>query len=696
MGAEKHATTIGGRWLPPSGFAWRRRRRASCTSAACARSCSTGSSRGSRAASACCGSRTPTRAARSPSRSSRSSARSRWLGIDWDGPVTFQLDVMDDCREAARRLVEEGKAYEDEGAIRFRMPDEGTTGWDDAVNGCDRVPERAARGRRARPLRRPADLQLRLAVRGLRSTGSRTSSAATTTSRTRRSRSTSCARSAPSCRVYAHAPSLLGAGRQEALEAPRRAVDRRVPRRGLRRAGADELPRAARLELRRQDDGHVARRADRALLARARAAEPGDVRLREARLAERRLPPRAVAGRVRARAGRSTSASTARLGRGAGAPDGAARAGEDHAPRRVSPTARASLPTTSSRIRRCSTRTCSRGRARCSRRSRRGTAAAIEAALRDLAERLGLKPGQGLPADPRSPSPARRSRRACSRASSCSAATRRSGGCVARLRRSGLGGPSGSSARWNCSHARLRKRRRVGAGSAVLSALLGRCRGTRLSLSRLPFVNVKRRRADALRAEQDRAARPVPASVERDEQPEAEQRRERAPARSRRDRARREDLLGGRTGRRAGWCAGARPGRGRSSRGARSARGRARRAIPRRAERPLRRRRERAPRRSRPSSRAPRPAPGDLLVHELPSRAAASRPRRAPRRGGGRTAARAGVSRPRAAVLIRRRARRGAPAQLEVDPETGHRSRVRTRRPGAQRLPHWPLDHTPL
>ncbi len=58
-----------------------------------------------------------------------------WLGIDWDGPVTFQLDAMDRCRELATRLVEEGAAYEDEGAIRFRMPDEGVTGWDDAIRG---------------------------------------------------------------------------------------------------------------------------------------------------------------------------------------------------------------------------------------------------------------------------------------------------------------------------------------------------------------------------------------------------------------------------------------------------------------------------------------------------------------------------------------------------------------------------------
>jgi glutamyl-tRNA synthetase len=59
----------------------------------------------------------------------------RWLGLDWDGDVTFQLDRMGDCKEVARRFVEEGKAYEDEGAIRFRMPDEGVTGWDDAVRG---------------------------------------------------------------------------------------------------------------------------------------------------------------------------------------------------------------------------------------------------------------------------------------------------------------------------------------------------------------------------------------------------------------------------------------------------------------------------------------------------------------------------------------------------------------------------------
>jgi glutamyl-tRNA synthetase len=58
-----------------------------------------------------------------------------WLGLDWDGEVTFQLDRMEHAQDVARQLVAEEKAYEDEGAIRFRMPDEGTTAWDDVVLG---------------------------------------------------------------------------------------------------------------------------------------------------------------------------------------------------------------------------------------------------------------------------------------------------------------------------------------------------------------------------------------------------------------------------------------------------------------------------------------------------------------------------------------------------------------------------------
>src|SRR5262245_29258455 len=59
----------------------------------------------------------------------------RWLGVDWDGELTFQLDRSERCRAEAQRLIAEGRAYEDEGAIRMRMPDEGATGWDDLIRG---------------------------------------------------------------------------------------------------------------------------------------------------------------------------------------------------------------------------------------------------------------------------------------------------------------------------------------------------------------------------------------------------------------------------------------------------------------------------------------------------------------------------------------------------------------------------------
>jgi glutamyl-tRNA synthetase len=59
----------------------------------------------------------------------------RWLGLDWDGEVEFQLDSRPRHEAAARQLLGEGHAYEDDGAIRFRMPDEGTTEWDDAIKG---------------------------------------------------------------------------------------------------------------------------------------------------------------------------------------------------------------------------------------------------------------------------------------------------------------------------------------------------------------------------------------------------------------------------------------------------------------------------------------------------------------------------------------------------------------------------------
>ena len=64
----------------------------------------------------------------------------RWLGLDWDGDVTFQLDRVDDTRAVAEELLASGQAYEDEGAIRFRMPDEGVTAYEDVVLGRIEVP----------------------------------------------------------------------------------------------------------------------------------------------------------------------------------------------------------------------------------------------------------------------------------------------------------------------------------------------------------------------------------------------------------------------------------------------------------------------------------------------------------------------------------------------------------------------------
>ena len=99
--AEFHRRPTIERWQT-SASAWHRARPASSTSAASARSSSTGSSRGSRAASACCGSRTRTRAARCEAATAQIQESLRWLGIDWDGPVTFQLDNLETCQKLAR------------------------------------------------------------------------------------------------------------------------------------------------------------------------------------------------------------------------------------------------------------------------------------------------------------------------------------------------------------------------------------------------------------------------------------------------------------------------------------------------------------------------------------------------------------------------------------------------------------------
>jgi glutamyl-tRNA synthetase len=57
-----------------------------------------------------------------------------WLGLDWDEDIVFQGAGLARHQELADGLVGEGHAYEDEGAIRFRMP-AGEIAWDDVVHG---------------------------------------------------------------------------------------------------------------------------------------------------------------------------------------------------------------------------------------------------------------------------------------------------------------------------------------------------------------------------------------------------------------------------------------------------------------------------------------------------------------------------------------------------------------------------------
>ncbi len=48
----------------------------------------------------------------------------KWLGMDWDGEVYFQSKRMDLYNKYAKRLLDGGFAYESEGAVHFRMPQE--------------------------------------------------------------------------------------------------------------------------------------------------------------------------------------------------------------------------------------------------------------------------------------------------------------------------------------------------------------------------------------------------------------------------------------------------------------------------------------------------------------------------------------------------------------------------------------------
>ncbi|MBN1528342.1 MAG: glutamate--tRNA ligase [Thermoleophilaceae bacterium] len=64
----------------------------------------------------------------------------RWLELDWDEGPFSQAERGPEHADAVRQLVDSGHAYEDDGAIRFRVPDEGEIAIDDVIRGEVRFP----------------------------------------------------------------------------------------------------------------------------------------------------------------------------------------------------------------------------------------------------------------------------------------------------------------------------------------------------------------------------------------------------------------------------------------------------------------------------------------------------------------------------------------------------------------------------
>ena len=184
----------------------------------------------------------------------------RWLGIEWDGETTFQLDVMERAKDEARRLVAEGTAYEDEGAIRIRMPDEGSTGWDDAIKGRIEVPNAELEdlvlvrsdGRPTYNFASPLEDWLDGITHVIRGDDH--------VSNTPKQINVLRALGAEPP-VYAHVPNVFGAdGKKLSKRHGAVSVDE-FRDAGLRPRGAHELPRAPRLGAGRRDDDHVRGRA---------------------------------------------------------------------------------------------------------------------------------------------------------------------------------------------------------------------------------------------------------------------------------------------------------------------------------------------------------------------------------------------------------------------------------------------------
>ena len=59
----------------------------------------------------------------------------RWLELDWDDGPHSQWERRENHQAAVQQLLDSGAAYEDEGAVRFRVPDEGEITFTDVVLG---------------------------------------------------------------------------------------------------------------------------------------------------------------------------------------------------------------------------------------------------------------------------------------------------------------------------------------------------------------------------------------------------------------------------------------------------------------------------------------------------------------------------------------------------------------------------------
>jgi glutamyl-tRNA synthetase len=64
----------------------------------------------------------------------------RWLELDWDDGPLSQAERAPEHAAAVRQLLEAGRAYEDDGAVRFRVPDEGEIAVEDLIRGEVRFP----------------------------------------------------------------------------------------------------------------------------------------------------------------------------------------------------------------------------------------------------------------------------------------------------------------------------------------------------------------------------------------------------------------------------------------------------------------------------------------------------------------------------------------------------------------------------